>query len=172
MNEERKAPRRCACCCARNGQQVWRLKANPRIWWPGPCERDRKKDDETGAHRRDAESQAFVKASKLYADELDRVEVEASSGRCRQCIETGTVWLCPRCRHHLGPPPGDPQPCPLCDGKGTVVAASVEALTVLILRAWQASKAPAPPVTVRKPAPTQPRSELSRGKRRRRAHVR
>ena len=160
--DERKPPRRCVCCRAREGQKVWRLKANPRIWWPGPSERDRKKDDETGSHRRDAESQSFVKDSGLYEGKLDLVEI-ASSGRCTRCTTAGTLWPCPRCRHHLGPPPGDPQPCPLCDGQGTVVAASVEALTVLILRAWQASKAPAPP---------QPRSELSSGKRRRRAHVR
>jgi hypothetical protein len=119
-SEEAQAPSACRICGARNGQLVWRLKANWRLYCPGPVEGSK---DHKQAREREADAQSFIKASGLYHERMEKIEVGAT-GLCASCtrnVKSEPDYPCPRCKPTA--PPWLKLPCELCSGKGVLTGA-------------------------------------------------
>lgn len=81
--DERRVFRRCAGCNAYDGQRVWRLKADPRLYWPGPAEGG---DNHPHSKARDAGARLFVAESGLYESALETVKI-GEAGLCESCTK-------------------------------------------------------------------------------------
>jgi len=129
---------RCGICNAYHGQLVWRSKANWRLVYPGPIEGSK---DHPQAREREADTQAFIKASGLYHDRLEKIEVGAN-GLCALCAQQSKKdpgYPCPRCKPVA--PPWLKTPCQLCGGSGVLKGAqSLESVVNRITDALQTGR--------------------------------
>jgi hypothetical protein len=118
--ETEQGPRKCRICGVVNGQLVWRLKVNWRLYMPGPV---RGSKDHEQLRDREAANQAFVKSSGLYHDQLETVQF-GSAELCKWCErhqKSDPDAPCPRCQPTA--PPWLHLPCTLCNGTGVLQGA-------------------------------------------------
>jgi len=119
---------RCVSCQARHGQHVFR-PVDPAYWWvfwPGPPPGRHPHADD-----RNSFSQRFVHASPFFRHTLEQVAL--TDGRCEWCRAHAGPPRCPRCQPT--PPPGEPVPCALCGGRGSLAVTTESAIVDQIVRA-------------------------------------
>lgn len=81
--DDTKTFRRCAGCNAYDGQQLWRLKVDPRFYLPGPIEGG---DSHPETKARDATARKRVAESGFYEPKLETV-VLGDKGLCATCAK-------------------------------------------------------------------------------------